>query len=86
MKQTEKAVIAGAIIGAVAGAAGAYLYATERGGEWKRNLAQLVDRATADADDVRRLWGQVRSVWARFDEDRGASAVRRKPWTPEGAA
>lgn len=87
MKRTERAVVTGAIVGAVAGAAGAYLYTTERGTAWKQQLTQLVDRITADADDVRRLWGQVQTVWARFEEDRHRAPEARRPrFTREDSA
>jgi gas vesicle protein len=86
MSQTEKACIAGALLGAAAGAVIAYLYATEEGGRRRASLAQLVERGLGDVDEARHLWMKVHEAWSRFDESRqmpGRSSSPRS-WTPEG--
>lgn len=89
MSQTERACITGAVIGAAAGAAIGYLYGTDAGTRLRTDLARLLDRATADADEARRLWTRLTDVWTEYEHDRATAIARGsspRAWPPGGAA
>jgi hypothetical protein len=60
--------VTGALIGAAAGAAVAFFYATDRGADRRADLARIVDRASVDLDEARRLWGRLREAWAELEQ------------------
>jgi gas vesicle protein len=89
MAQKEQACMAGALIGAVAGATIGYLYATDEGARVRSRMAHLFDRLLVDADEAHRLWLRLNEAWSRFEQDRAHPAVRvagSRGWPPDGAA
>lgn len=89
MRQTEKACIAGALIGAATGATLGYFYATDAGGRRRKDLSSFVDRALVDVEEARKLWSRLTDAWIRFDEDRKrvmSGEASQKSWSSGGAA
>ena len=88
MATKERACIAGALMGAAAGAALGYLYATEDGARRRMQLVDAVDRLVIDADEARRLWLRLNEAWARFQRDHSRAVPRGEGarWHPEGVA
>jgi gas vesicle protein len=89
MATRQQACITGALIGAAAGAALGYLYATEDGARRRTQLVGTLDRLMIDADEARRLWLRLSEAWARFERDRSPSMPRAgsaRAWQPEGIA
>lgn len=79
MATTEQACVAGALIGAAAGAALGYLYATEAGARRRMQLADTFDRLMIDADEAHRLWLRISEAWSRFEQ------AGRRPLPPAGS-
>lgn len=89
MATRQQACITGALMGAAAGAALGYLYATEDGARRRTQLVDTLDRLMIDADEARRLWQRLSEAWARFEQDRSPSMPRAgsaRTWQPEGVA
>jgi gas vesicle protein len=87
MATRQQACIAGALVGAAAGAVLAYLYATDDGARRRAQLVDTMDRVMIDADEARRLWLRLSEAWARFEQDRSMPrAGSARTWPPEGVA
>ena len=87
MGHTGRITLAGLLIGAAAGAAISYLYATDDGARRRAALAQFLDRALLDAEEARRLYSRAHEAWRRFDDERRRFAQQPgSDWTPEGVA
>lgn len=89
MTQTERACVAGAVIGAAIGATVAYFYGTDDGARRREELARLAERVRFDIDDARQLWTRLQDVWAEYDRPAAARRPRlegTRNWPPGGAA
>ncbi|MFO7302682.1 MAG: hypothetical protein DIU54_009745 [Acidobacteriota bacterium] len=87
MGQTGKVCLVGALIGAAAGAAVSFLYATEEGAEYRASFARFMDRALIDAEEARRLYARAQEAWHSFNDERRRFARRSgDDWRPEGVA
>ncbi len=78
------------MIGAVAGAAVAFLYATDEGARRRRGLMHSVERVSFDVDEAQRLWARLREVWSQYERESTARPApvrfeRSRDW-PAGTA
>ena len=86
MTHKERICLGGALAGAVAGAAVAYLYGTDDGARRRLEIGRTIDRLTIDAEEAKRLWQSLKEAWARFERERPRAALGTRTWPPGGAA